>query len=116
MAKRSKYIADKIVRGFKELSTALANGEKVTEKFTCRKIILDLRPMPYSPKTVKATRRLLRVSQPVFAQFLGVKPSTVRSWEQGRQAPGDMACRFMDEIQRDPDYWRQRLSQAILVK
>lgn len=116
MSKRSKIISERIVRGLSELSSALANNETITEKFTCRKIILDLRPIPYPPNAVKATRRLLRVSQAMFAQFLGVKASTVRAWEGGRSTPQDIACRFMDEIQRNPDYWRKRLRESIQVK
>jgi len=116
MSERSKKITDKIVRSFDQLAAALARGDKLAEVFTCRKIMLDLKPLKYNPATVKATRKLLRVSQAVFAQFLGVKPATIRSWEQGRQEPSDMACRFMDEIQRDPDYWRNRLRDAIQVR
>ena len=116
MRKNTAKVADKIVRGFKELSAALAAGDQIAEKFTCRRVTLDLRLLPCPPDAVKATRQLLRVSQPVFAQFLGVKASTVKSWEQGRKSPPDIACRFMDEIQRDPDYWRERLRDAIRVK
>lgn len=111
--KNSKTVADKIVKGFKELSKALSEDAPIAEKFTCRKVTLDLEPIPYPPKAVRATRLLLRVSQPVFAQFLGVRPSTIKSWEQGRQPPHDMACRFMDEIQRNPEYWRERLRESI---
>ena len=116
MTQRSREIAGKIVKAFDELSGALSRDEKITKVFTCRKIMLDLKPVPYGPDMVKATRRLLRVSQAVFAQFLGVKASTVRSWEQGRTPPKDIACRFMDEIQRNPEYWRNRLRESIKVK
>ena len=63
---------------------------------------------PIRASRVLATRKLLRVSQVLFAQFLGVSPKTVRAWEQGRSEPKDIACRFMDEIQRNPDYYRER--------
>jgi DNA-binding transcriptional regulator YiaG len=115
-SKKSKHIAKKIVAGFKELSKALSEDAPIAEKFTCRKVTLDLHPIPYSPEAVRATRLLLRVSQPVFGQFLGVKPSTIKSWEQGRQQPHDMACRFMDEIQRNPEYWRKRLRDSIRIR
>jgi putative transcriptional regulator len=116
MKKRSNEITGKIVQSLSELASALATGESIGHKFTCRRITLDLEPIPYNPLTVKATRQLLRVSQAVFAMFLGVKISTVQGWEQGKQAPSDMACRFMDEIQRDPDHWRQRLRNLIKIK
>jgi DNA-binding transcriptional regulator YiaG len=116
MTKKPSQVAKKIARGFEALSAALAANDPIAEKFTCRKVTLDLQLIPYPPNMVAATRKLLRVSQPVFAQFLGVKPSTVKSWEQGRQTPPDIACRFMDEIQRNPEYWRERLRSSIIVK
>ena len=65
-------VGKKIIEGLREFTEALENDERITEKFTCRKVTLDLLPVPYSPKTVKTTRKLLMVSQGVFAQFLGV--------------------------------------------
>jgi putative transcriptional regulator len=116
MTKRAKVVAEKIINGLSELADALEKDESLAKKFTCRKVILDLRPIPYNPKTVQSTRRLLRCSQTVFAHFLGVSPATVQGWEQGRNPPEDIACRFMDEIQRDPDYWRKRLHSCLRVK
>ncbi len=116
MSNKSARITKNIVEGFNELSDALAKDSAIAEKFTCRKVTLDLHAVPYPPLAVQATRKLLRVSQPVFAHFIGVKPSTVKSWEQGRQEPPVMACRFMDEIQRNPEYWRERLRDSIQVK
>ena len=113
---RSQKITYKIVRGFDELADSLSRDEKVQGKFTVRRMVLNHHPVPYSPSTVKQTRQLLRMSQAVFAQFLGIKVSTLRSWEQGRNSPPDMACRFMDEIQRNPDYWKERMQEAIQVK
>lgn len=108
-------VGKKIIEGLREFTEALESNENITEKFTCRKVSLDLLPVSYSSDAVKAVRELLGVSQGVFAQFLGVSVKTVHAWEQGR-TPGDMACRFMDEIQRNPDYWRKRLLESIKVK
>jgi putative transcriptional regulator len=105
-----------IIEGLKEFTEALEGGSPILEKFTCRKVTLDLQPIPYNPETVKATRSLLAASQALFAQFLGVSVKTVRGWEQGRLRTGTMACRFMDEIQRNPEYWRTRLRESIKVK
>jgi putative transcriptional regulator len=109
-------VGKKIIAGLREFTEALEKDEPIPEKFTCRKVTLDLIPEPYDPKAVKATRALLTASQGVFAQFLGISPKTVCAWEQGRIAPSDMACRFMDEIQRNPDYWRKRLRESVKVK
>jgi putative transcriptional regulator len=108
-------VGNKIIEGLREFTEALEGDERIADKFTCRKVTLDLLPVPYSSKKVKATRKLLQVSQGVFAQFIGVSVKTVRAWELGK-TPGDMACRFMDEIQRNPEYWRKRLRESIRVK
>jgi DNA-binding transcriptional regulator YiaG len=109
-------VEKRISERLKGFVAALKSDAVMTERFTCRTMILDLEPVPYNPKTVKATRKLLHVSQGLFAQFLGVSRNTVCSWEQGTNAPNDMACRFMDEIQRNPEYWRQRLKDSIRIK
>jgi DNA-binding transcriptional regulator YiaG len=49
------------------------------------------------------------MSQVMFARFLGVDANTVRSWEQGTRPPSPIARRFMDEIEGDPEHWRQRI-------
>ncbi|MBI3464059.1 MAG: hypothetical protein HY000_13535 [Planctomycetes bacterium] len=77
---------------------------------------LKLEPSKYSAEMVRATRQLLQASQAVFARFLGVSVKTVRSWEQGINAPKDVAARFLDEIRRNPDYWRSRIRESIVVK
>jgi DNA-binding transcriptional regulator YiaG len=108
-------LGDKIERALLEFADALERGKKITRKFKCHKVILNLHPVPYSPAKVKATRKLIRASQDIFAQFLGVSPGALRAWEQGRQPPPDMACRFMDEIQRNPDYFRRIMREAVRV-
>jgi DNA-binding transcriptional regulator YiaG len=55
-------------------------------------------------------------SQAVFAKLLGVSLNTVRAWEQGVNHPSDMACRFLDEIRRDPAYWVRRLKEAVIAR
>jgi DNA-binding transcriptional regulator YiaG len=76
----------------------------------------DLHPTAYSPARVAAVRDLLAVSQGVFAKFLGVGVKTVSSWEQGVNTPSDMAYRFLDEIEANPNYWRKPLRDSARVK
>src|SRR5258708_15170637 len=104
VGERRHRVGERIVGALASFVEALENGEKTSEKFTCRKMVLDLRPVRHDPASVKAIRNQLNVSQAVFAQLLGLKPSTVQSWEQGRQTPGEMACRFLHEISDDPEY------------
>jgi putative transcriptional regulator len=109
-------VASKIIDSLQEFSETLKNNEVISKRFTCRRVILNLEPTPYDPAAVKRTRDLLKASQAVFAKFLGVSVKTVRAWEQGKNTPLDIACRFMDEIRRDPEYWRNRLRQAAVIK
>jgi len=104
-----------LVDGMEGFLADLRSEAPLTEKYTCRRVVLDLQPRAYGAKEAKATRLLLKASQALFAQFLGVSVKTVRAWEQGK-TPSDMACRFMDEIQRNPDYWRERLRESAKVK
>ena len=114
--KRKASVADQIVRGLKEFAEAVESGEPLSERFTCRNVVLNLRPARYNSRLVQDTRELLGASQAVFAQFLGVSTRTVHSWEQGINQPSEMASRFMDEIRRDPKYWQKRLRTAAVAR
>lgn len=109
-------VADRIVKRLRGFTEALENKEVISERFTCRKIELNLEPTAYEPEKVKETRGLLGLSQALFAKFLGVSVRAVRSWEQGVNIPSDMACRFMDEIRGNPKYWRGRLKERVVSK
>jgi len=108
-------IGAKLIESLEEFSAALKKDGKVCDKFTHRRVVLNLKPVKYNAKSVKATRLLLRASQSIFAKFLGVSPSAVRSWERDMNVPSAMACRFMDEIQRNPEYWRKRLLESMVI-
>ena len=104
-----------LVEGLDGFLVDLKGNRPIRKKYSCRQVVLNLRTRAYGPKEVKTIRALLKVSQALFAQFLGVSPQTVRAWERG-QSPSDIACRFMDEIHRDPPYWRERLREVAKVK
>ena len=113
--RKAASVESDILEALGEFTEALKNGD-VARRLTCRQIQLDLEPAVYDPQLVKKTRRLLKVSQTLFARFLGVSPQTVRSWEQGINTPSLMACRFMDEIRHSPDYWIKRLQAAVITE
>ncbi|RLS59321.1 MAG: helix-turn-helix domain-containing protein [Planctomycetota bacterium] len=94
----------------------LERGVDVAQTYTCRQIVLDLEPTVFDANRVVLSRKTLGLSQVLFAKFLGVSPKTVRAWEQGTNSPQDIACRLMDEILHDPDYWRGRVSQLARTK
>ena len=104
-----------LIAGLGGLVDDLKSGKPIAKKYNYRRIVLDLAPKTYGPTQIRAIRKLLRISQGLFAQFLGVSIKTVRAWEQGKP-PSEMACRFMDEIGRNPDYWRKRLAESAGIK
>ena len=92
---------------------ALKSGEPLAQCFTVRSYRFEFAARGYGPDDVRSVRQILGLSQPLFADFLGVDASTVRSWEQGSRPPSAIARRFMDEITVNPDYWRGRLRESI---
>src|SRR5579862_3336473 len=99
---RKKTLGSQMVGDLKKLNEVIARGDSVCDHFTCSRVILNLQPRDYKPEMVKEIRRILRMSQPVFAQFLGVSASAVKSWEQGANPVPGVACRFFDEIRQKP--------------
>lgn len=104
-------VGKKLTRRLKNFVEAVEDGQDPTKRFTCRTIRLQLEPQEYNPELVKKTRNILGASQAIFAQFLGVSASAVQDWEQGEKPPKGSACRLMDEIRRDPEYWLKRLRE-----
>ena len=104
-----------LVEGLGGLLDDLKGDAPLPAKYNSRRVALDLEPRDFSASEVKSIRELLQTSQALFAKFLGVSPKTVRAWEQGK-SPSDMARRFMDEIRRNPDYWRKRVEESAMVR
>jgi putative transcriptional regulator len=117
MVRREKQneIERDLIDGLEGVLDTLKKGGPAAKKLTVRRVALNIPLHRYSPHRVRATRNILRVSQVLFARFLGVSPNTVRAWEAGKP-PSDMARRFMDEIHRDPEYWRRRLRESTSIK
>ena len=106
----------KIVAALTKFCDTLDAGGRIEDHFTVRTVNLNLEPQEYSPEDVKRVRRLLGLSQPLFARFLGVGVKTVRSWEQGARKLSPMARRFLDELTADPEHYRKRFQGMITVK
>jgi putative transcriptional regulator len=109
-------IGQEMIRDLKELNRVVASGESVIDRYTCSRVVLKLNPRQYDPEMVREVRESLQMSQAVFAQFLGVSPSTVRAWEQGQNPVPAIAGRFLDELIRNPEYWRGRLQESVVQK
>ena len=112
-APRSKKMSPagaKVVAAFQEAINVMRSGESLPGRLTVRSFHAEFVRPSYGPEDVRRVRDLLRMSQVLFARFLGVDPNTVRSWEQGTRPPSSIARRFMGEIEENPTYWRQRIS------
>src|SRR5262249_31930361 len=100
---------------FEEAIAAMQLGGPLARHFTVRTYKVDFRPRDYGPDDERRVRGLLGMSQVLFAGFLGVDATTVRSWEQGTRPPSPIARRFMDEIKGDPTYWRRWIVQKAVA-
>ncbi|MBF0608001.1 MAG: DNA-binding transcriptional regulator [Candidatus Magnetobacterium sp. LHC-1] len=54
----------------------------------------------FRPEDIRRIRAANRVSQAVFAAFLGIGKTTVQQWEQGQKKPSGTARRLLDLIDR----------------
>lgn len=101
-------IANRTIERVKRFSDQLESGIPVSEFYSCRKVVLNVELKAYDAESVKRVRNILQASQRLFAQFLNVSVSTVQKWERGENTPEGSACRLMDEIANDPEYWKKR--------
>ena len=68
----------------------------------------DLRVSRFmAPKSLKATeirkiRKMLGISQPAFAEYLGTSVACIRSWEQGSRRPQKIALRLLCLARKNP--------------
>ena len=95
-----RSIGKEIIKGLEDFAGALEKNEDIPEKYTCRKIALDLHPQNYDPALVKKTRAILGVSQAVFAALLNTSVSTVQKWEIGQKRPTGTALKLLHLVQK----------------
>jgi putative transcriptional regulator len=79
-----------------------AAGHVVRRKLTSRKVLVDEVPQ-FEPERIVEIRERLGVSQPVFADVVGVKPVTVKAWEQGQKVPSGAARRLLQVLELQPN-------------
>lgn len=95
MTKRD--IFSELMEGFDALE-----GER-QGKATLRTTEVESKAAPeMTPEKVRAVRKKLHVSQPVFARCLRIKLQTVKNWEQGISKPNDQAAILISLIERNP--------------
>jgi hypothetical protein len=74
-------------------------------------VIIRIRPPDLKGDQIRAIRESLGLNQSLFAEFLGVKLPTLRSWEKGDTTPSPVARRFLKEIRGDPAYWLEKFKR-----
>lgn len=109
-----KEVVGRLKRFAEKIQTLEGLGD-LPDVLTVRKVKLDLKPRAFNASEIKVVREDLRVSQAVFADFLGVSVSTVQDWEQGANVPQGPACRVMEEMVRDIVAWRTRIREQATV-
>jgi putative transcriptional regulator len=115
-APKLNEVETEIIGALTDFRDTLRARTALETKYTVRQLVVVVPPPRLLPEDVKRTRQILGVSQPVFADFLGTSPSTVRSWEQGQKAPSRMARRLLGLIASDPSYWKGRLWSMVQTR
>lgn len=84
---------------------ALAGHLSGKRKITLRTKTVTLPPLvkPMNPAQVRAIRKKLNVSQPVFAAMMNIPSVTAASWERGRRKPTGAGLRLLDIAKRHPE-------------
>jgi DNA-binding transcriptional regulator YiaG len=65
-----------------------------------------------SGSDIAALRRFVRLSQPQFAQAMGISVHTLRNWEQDRRKPDGPALALLRIAARHPRILRENLDSA----
>ena len=92
------------------LVTALEEGiEELRTRRHLRVRHVEIRhPPKFSAERIAAIRQYkLKASQTIFAEYLGVSPSTVRAWEQRQRRPSMSARRLIQVAAERPEIIRE---------
>jgi putative transcriptional regulator len=99
MAKKKTKV--KVFDSLREsLQDALAfeRGENVDLRVT----EVPPRPERFRPRQIREIRQALNASQALFATYLNVSTSTVRSWEQGTRKPRGGDLKLLTIAKKNP--------------
>ena len=86
-----KKMFDELLESVKEMD-AIASGKKKPSRI-----------FEYPDPEVRAIRKRTGLSQDRFAYLIGVKPATLRNWEQGRRKPTGPAKALLRILAVDPE-------------
>lgn len=97
---KKKTLGETIIQGLNE-AIEYESGKRILE--TTHIEIPDPAPIFSKHQIAKIRKQIFRVSQPIFAALLNVKPSTVKAWEQGLKTPSGAACRLLQLVSLVPN-------------
>ena len=66
----------KIVAALGRFGDTIEVGVPIEQRYTVRRVKLDLPTRLFGPDEVKGIRAMMGVSQPIFGQFLGPRPQS----------------------------------------
>ena len=105
MTKRKRLLSfrQQMKQSLADLQSIVDGGESFSGngRFTVRTIEVA-QPSLYSAKSIRSTRKMLNVSQAIFADLLGVSAALVRAWELGTRTPAPIARRLLDQMRAEP--------------
>jgi len=88
---------DSIMRGLNEAVEYERGNLKEARKHMAR-----VMPLPfYRALDIKRIRMRLNLTQPTFANIIGVSPKTVEAWECGRNIPKGPSLRMLEMLDKD---------------
>ncbi len=95
-------MSSKILKTVHETAQGLHDADEM-DLITMREFdTLCLKPVKkMAPKQIKKLRLHEGVSQPVFAFYLNVSPSTVKKWESGEKMPSGVALRLLKVVEQN---------------
>ncbi len=99
-SKDIEFNADDLVGSVESLAGHLSGKHKVTLRIKALPLPRPVKSI--TPAQVRAIRKKLNVSQPVFAAMMNILPVTAASWERGRRRPTGTALRLLDIARKYP--------------
>jgi len=113
MKKKTQEKQTKLGQGLlKGLKEAVAFENKKMDLRTTTLEIPDV-PPEFSKAEVKEVREGLNVSQPIFAQILGVSDDAVKAWERGANKPSGSSARLIQMAKQEPQKFQQIMRSLV---
>jgi putative transcriptional regulator len=97
---KKRNIGEELIEGLKQ---ALDHSEGKITLRTTRVEIPDAPPKITKKDVAHIRNDKLHMSQGMFANLLGVSPTVVQSWEQGKKKPSGAARRLLQVASLDPE-------------